>query len=313
MVHIDRQIVNPRIALQVHAVGHRRQYILTGKSHQRRNLLAQTANRLPTPVQCPCLARPLGNRQRHMVRIRIFPVPPGAFVCYAPRRTPSRCAPPRPPPSADGHPHPVRVREPAGPSRNPGGICIAPWSAAVLIPRPLQRLVARFPPRRLHPVRRRLQAAVIFPPRDPPRSPAYPHSAWSPPATAASGLRSGAAERSPRRRQKLCVSSEIDWSTYALLTARTACAAGVSCACTAASVACAAAGATRSPCSSFRRSSGTPPCRQPRRRLGRAHIRRQIDAERLPPRVVSVVRPGHRQTVRGRKRRPAHRQGSAPA
>ena len=72
LIHIDRQIVDPRVAQHVDRVRPRRQHILARKSHQRRDLLAQSPDRLPEPTQRPRLASALRNRQRHPMRLRII-------------------------------------------------------------------------------------------------------------------------------------------------------------------------------------------------------------------------------------------------
>ena len=99
LVHIDRQIVQPRVAQNVRRVRPARQHVLPRKSHQRRNLLAQPSNRLPMPAQRPRLARSLRESSAPRRAHWHNSAPPAARSCRpsprrTPRRTPSRCAPP---------------------------------------------------------------------------------------------------------------------------------------------------------------------------------------------------------------------------
>lgn len=71
-VHIDRQIAHRRATHDLRAVGRRHQHILTGKSLQRRNRLAQSTDRFASPRQRLREAGSLRKHQRHPIRVCVI-------------------------------------------------------------------------------------------------------------------------------------------------------------------------------------------------------------------------------------------------
>ena len=65
LIHINRQVVQPRIAQQIRSIRTRIQHILPRKPHQTRNLLPLSPNRLQMPRQRVRLANPRRQSQRN--------------------------------------------------------------------------------------------------------------------------------------------------------------------------------------------------------------------------------------------------------
>jgi hypothetical protein len=205
------------------------------------------------PVQRSRLAGPLRNRQRHPVRLRVIDrclqrarivrrtIAHRAKFLHAPLNLLRALRP------QIRHINAVRIRKRICP-RIRGGISTAPLVPAAFIAACKRRLRAGRH-RRLHPFTEGAKApSCSRPPIGTAIANRRPHSACPPPAAALRRVAiqiQRSAQRSARRRQQAPCQLRNRWSTYALLTACTACAAGITCACTCARLACAAAGTTQ--------------------------------------------------------------------